>query len=90
MKSLELIKQLRRNSWVSLEHFAVNLSGGQPKCIDYYAVLKWKNLTKLHMLAAKHKINTYNEKLFHSDDCVSIWSWPPVKFMTSRGTQEYS
>ena len=52
-----------------------------PKCIDDYAVciLEWKNRTKLHIFAAKHKVNTYSEKLFPSDDCASIWSWPPVK-----------
>ena len=38
-----------------------------------------KNLTKLHIFAAKHKVNTYSEKLFPSDDCASICSWPPVK-----------
>ena len=44
-------------------------------------MLYWsqKNLTKLHIFAAKHKINTYSEKLFPSDDYTSIWSWPPVK-----------
>ena len=34
---------------------------------------------KLHIFAAKHKVNAYSEKLFPSDDCVSIRSWPPVK-----------
>ena len=29
-----------RYSWVSLGYFAVNLSGGQPKCIDDCAVLE--------------------------------------------------
>ena len=38
-----------------------------PKCIDDYAVLEWKNLTKLHIFAAKRKVNTYREKLFPSD-----------------------
>ena len=32
-----------------------------------------------HILAAKHKVNTYSETLFPSDDCASIWSWPPMK-----------
>ena len=53
--------------------------GVNPKRIDDYAVLGWKNLTKLHIFAAKHKVNTYSEKLFPFDDCASIWSWPPVK-----------
>ena len=53
--------------------------GVNPKCIDDYVVLEWKNLTKLHIFAAKHKVNTYSEKLFSSDDCGSVWSWPPVK-----------
>ena len=44
---------------------------------------------KLHIFDAKHKINAYNKKLFPSNDRVLIWSWPPVKFMTSRETQEY-
>ena len=48
--------------------------GGNPKRIDDYAVLEGKNLTKLHIFAAKHKVNTYSEKLFPSDDCASIWS----------------
>ena len=44
-------------------------------------MLYWseKNLTKLHIFAAKHKVNTYSEKLFSSDDCALIWSWLPVK-----------
>ena len=46
---------------------------------DDFAVLEWKNLTKLHIFAAKHKVNTYSEKLFPSYDCASIWSGPPVK-----------
>ena len=53
--------------------------GVNPKCIDDYAVLEGKDLTKLHIFAAKHKVNTYSEKLSPSDDCASIWSWPPVK-----------
>ena len=52
--------------------------GVNPKCTDDYAVLEWKNLTKLHIFAAKHNVNTYSEKLFPSDDCASILSWPPV------------
>ena len=54
-----------------------------------YAVLKWTNHKKLHIFAVKHKIHTHNEELFPFDNCVSIWSWLPVKFMTSRETQEY-
>ena len=62
--------------------------GVNPKSIDDYTVLKWTNLTKLHIYAANQKDNTYSEELFLSNDCVSIWSWTPVKFMTSRETQE--
>jgi hypothetical protein len=58
------------------------------KCIDAYGVLEWANDTKFHVFATKHKANTYNEQLIHSDDCVSIQSWPPIKFMTSYETQE--
>jgi hypothetical protein len=62
-----------RYSWVSLRHFAVNLTGGvNLECIDAYAVLEWANDTKLHVFATKHKANTYSEQLIHSDDCVSI------------------
>ena len=64
------------NSWVSLGYFAVNLSRGQPKM---YWWLCCTGVKKLHTFAAKHKFNTYSEKLFPSDDCASIWSWPPVK-----------
>ena len=53
---------------------------------DDYAVLERKNLTKLHILAAKHKVNTYCEKLFPSDDCASMLT--PSETMTSRETQE--
>jgi hypothetical protein len=60
------------------------------KCIDAYAVLEWANDMKLHVFATKHKANTYSEKLIHSDDCVSIYIWPPVKFMTSYETQQYT
>ena len=52
--------------------------GVNPKCIDDYAVPEWKNLTKLHVFAAKHEINVHSEKLFPSDDCASIW-WRHVK-----------
>ena len=64
--------------------------GVDPKCIDDCTALEQANLTKLHTFAAKHKVDTYSEKFFQSDDNVSIWSRPPVKFMTSRETQELS
>jgi hypothetical protein len=32
--------------------------GANLKCIDAYAVLEWKNDTKLHVCATKHKANT--------------------------------
>ena len=60
--------------------------GVNPKCIDDYAILEWKDPTKSHIFAAKHKVDTCCKKLFPSckklfpsDDCASIWSWPPVK-----------
>ena len=40
-------------------------------------------------LLPKQKVNTYSEELFSSTGCVSNRSWPPVKFMTSRETQEF-
>ena len=52
--------------------------GVNPKCIDDYTALEQANLTKLHTFAAKHKVNTYSENFFQSDDSestvVSIWS----------------
>ena len=60
--------------WVSLGPFSVILSGGQPKCIDDCTALEQTNLTKLHTFAAKHKVNSYSENFFQSDDSVSIWS----------------
>ena len=74
-------------SWVSLGYFAVNPSGGQLKMYWWLRCPGVKNLTKLHKFAAKHKVNTYSEKLFPSDDCALIWSWPPSEIMTSRETQ---
>ena len=47
--------------------------------MDDYAVLELENLMKLHIFAAKHKVNTYSKKLFPCDDCALIWSWRPVK-----------
>jgi hypothetical protein len=44
------------------------------KCVDAFAVLGGANDRKLHVLATKHKANTYSEQLIHSDDCVSIGS----------------
>ena len=64
------------------------MSGGQPKMYWSGAPLEQADLTKFHTFAAKHKVNTYSENFFQSDDSVSIWSWPPVKFMKSRETQE--
>jgi hypothetical protein len=49
------------NSWVSLRHYAVNLTGGgggNLKCIDAYAVLGGENDTKFHVFVTKHKANT--------------------------------
>ena len=61
-----------------------------PKCIDDYAVLERKNLTKLYIFAANHKVNTYSEKLFLSDDCASInLELIPSEIMTSRETKEF-
>ena len=61
--------------------------GVHPKCIDDYAVLERKNVTKLHIFAAKHKVNTYSEKLFPSDCADEL---TPSEIMTSRETQEYA
>ena len=61
--------------------------GVNPKRIDDYAVLEWKNLTKLHIFAVKHKVNTYSEKLFPSNDCIDF-ELTPSEIMTSRETQE--
>ena len=36
--------------------------------------LEQANLSKMHTFAAKHKVNTYSENFFQSDDSVSIWS----------------
>ena len=47
--------------------FGVNLI-----CIDVYAVVERVNDMKLHVFATKHKVNTYGERLVHSDDCLSI------------------
>ena len=66
--------QLYYYSWVSLEPFSVILSGGQPKCIDDCTALEQAHLAKLHAFVAKHKVNTYSENFFQSDESVSIWS----------------
>ena len=42
--------------------------------IDDCTVLEQANLTKLHTFAAKHKVNTYSENFFQSDDSAPIWS----------------
>ena len=76
-------------SWVSLEPFSVILRGVNPKCIDDCTALEQANLAKLHTFSAQNKVNTYSENFFQSDVSVSIWSWPSLKFMTSRETQEY-
>ena len=74
----------------SLYYYAVNLAGVNLGCIDFYAVLEWANAVwNCIFFATKHKANTYHEHLMESDDCVRILSWPPLKFMTSRKTQEY-
>ena len=48
-----------------------------------YAALEWANDTKLRAFAIKHKANTYNEQLSHSDDCLDL-ELTPLKFMTSH------
>ena len=59
-------------SWVSLGHFAVNLSGDQPKMYWWlYCTGENKSHEIVH-ISAKQKFNTYSEKLFPSNDCVSI------------------
>ena len=77
------------NSWVSLEPFSVILSGGQPKM---YWWLYCTGASKSHEIAhicCQIQGQHIQWKFFQSDDSVSIWSWPPVKFMMSRETQEY-
>ena len=59
-------------SWVSLRHFAVNLSGVNLNSIDVYAIMDRANDMKLHVFDTKHKANTYYEHLIRSDDCASI------------------
>ena len=63
--------------------------GVNPKCIDDYAVLEWKNLTKLHIFAAKHKVNTYSEKTISLRWLYINLELTPSEVMTSRETQEY-
>ena len=59
--------------WVSPYHYAVNLSGGQPRLyFDAYAVLGSANDMKFHVFVTKHKANTCYEHLIHSDD------WDPI------------
>jgi hypothetical protein len=47
-----------RNSWVSLRHFAVNLTGGQPKmywCLCCTGVSKWYEITCIcHQAQGQH------------------------------------
>ena len=54
-------------------------------------MLYWseKNLTKLHVFAAKHKVNTYSETLTISLRwlCIDL-ELTPSEIMTSRETQE--
>ena len=53
-------------------------------------MLHWsekKNRAKLHTFAAKHKVNTYSEKLFPSDDCIDL-ELTPSEIMMSHKTQE--
>ena len=64
--------------------FVLNWVGVNLKCIGDYAAQKWKNDSKLHIVSTKHKADTHNEHLTHSDDCVSSLSWPPLKYMTSH------
>ena len=46
--------------------------GVNPKCIDDCTALEQANLTKLHAFAAKHKVNTYSEFFFQSDDSIDL------------------
>ena len=46
------------------------------------------NDPKLHTFVTKHKSDIYSKHLTHSDDWVSISSWPPLKYATSHETQE--
>ena len=50
-------------------------------------ILYWNEQISRNCVA-KEKVNAYSEKLFPSNDCLSIWGGSPVKFMTSRETQE--
>ena len=57
--------------------------GVNPKCTDDYAVSGAYKYHKIAHICWQTKVNTCSEKLFPYD------CWPPVKFMTSRETQEY-
>ena len=47
------------------------------------------NLTKFHIFAAEHKVNTYSENYITPMTVYRFGVDPPVKFMTSREIQEH-
>ena len=68
------------------------LVGVNPKSVDDYAILEWKNLTKLHIFAGKH--NTYIGQHIQWKTISLRWlcidlELTPSEIMTSRETQEY-
>ena len=62
--------------------------GVNRKSIDDYAVLEWKNLMKLHIFAAKHKVNIQWKTISLRWLCIDL-ELIPSEIMTSRETQEY-
>ena len=58
---------LHRTAWWSPLHIL-------PLAIG--ALWKQANFVKLYIRVTKHKVNTYDEYLSQSDNCVSISIWP--------------
>ena len=50
---------------------------GQRLVVNFCALQKQAKLIKLYICATKHKVNTYDEYLTRSDNCVSTSRWPP-------------
>ena len=63
--------------WISLSGFHFEWSGGQPQMHRKLCFTRrWANDLELHIFATKHKADTYNKYLTHSNDYVFIQSWP--------------
>ena len=78
-------------SWVSFEHYAVNLSGGHPKMYRLLCCAGVKESHEIAHMCCQTQGPYLRWKIISlqlNDRVLLIWSWPPVKFIWKKSIRK--